>query len=81
MLIALLMLASACTALQLCKVRATYGSLVRRSVSSVFLIDANPSASRGKKYAGNITQSGRSNEPNPLYMRLPDQGSNLGPAD
>ena len=34
-----------------------------------------------KKYAGNITQAGRSNEPNPLYMWLPDQGSNLGPAD
>jgi len=58
--IVLLMLPSACTALQLRKVHATYESLVRRSVSSMFLIDADLVQGAGKNIAGNITQIRRS---------------------
>ena len=56
--IALLMLPSACTALQLRKVHATYGSLGRRSLSSMFLIDAGLACGAGKNITENITQVG-----------------------
>jgi hypothetical protein len=69
--IALLMFPSACAALQLRKVRTTFGSRVRRSLLSMPLIDAEEAHHAGRNISENITELERSNEPNPLNIGSP----------
>jgi hypothetical protein len=59
MLMALLMFPSACAVLQLRKVRATFGSQVRRSLVCIFLIDADFAQGSEKNITENITEVDR----------------------
>ena len=49
----------------------TRGSKVRRSLSCIFLIDADLAQGAEKNITENITEVGRSNEPNPLNIGSP----------
>ena len=51
--------------------RAPCGARVRRSLFSIFLIDADFAQGSGTDITGNITEVGRSNEPNPLIIGSP----------